>query len=437
MYLLLPFSIFFIYSLIAKSQNESIKNYFLLSIILILPFTNNFLPPTKILSISMTPLRILVFPLLIIFPFFIKDSTRKTNFKFVASIILYLLYYLFRGFVYGEVLPTLIVEGIIFIILFIYIESLGFTFKDRKWLSYYFGLLSIFAAFVSFRQLTGDGQFYRGLSIELEKERVITAFENITRNPSIFGLFPDGSLIIGLLSIIFIFMYLKTRKKAYVVLYIVAFFTAFVTFDRSALIAPLLALMAFVYVKNKHKRNALIGIAAAAITIFLVGYTFVYLFKDTAMYQDRFLSKSYEARTETLDIFFNHLIDKNIAFGFGSEQHPDSFRKYGRGFGGSLNGFIAVYVYGGLFGLLLYLNIFRVMYTRIKAYSQRTKDYEFYVFPLSFILYNFTCSNASFYTYLSFLLFWMYFRINEQLSYKTTAVSLIKRKIIPEPLASN
>lgn len=428
MYLIIPFAILIFY-LIFNSQNDAVKKYFLLAIIIILPLTNNFFPPTKVLSITMTTQRILTIPLLLIFPFMLASKARKIfNNKFIFSIILYILYYFIRGAIYGEIPPTMIIESVLYIISFFLVEILVYKEKDRIKLTYYISFLAIFAAFVSYMQIAGNGQFYRGLSLELEKDRLITAFESTTRNPSVFGLFPDVTLIIGFLSIYFIFQFYKTKNRIFLILYAIAFVTAFVTFDRSALIAPIIGLMAFVYLKNSNKRNALFAMIAATGTIFILGYIFIILFENTAMYQDRILSKSYTARTETLNIFFNHLIDKNVAFGFGSEQHPESFRKYGRG-GGSLNGFISIYVYGGLLGLLLFLNILRVLYKRIKLYANRTNDYEFYVFPISFILYNFTVSTPYFFYWPSFLIFWIYFRMNEQLSYmETTSLSIIENK---------
>lgn len=414
--------------------NKTLRIYIILFLFLVLPIASVFITPLLMLQINITPARLFIIPLLFfMIPGLLKNDNPFRISSFSLLLVVFLLFMTIIEWINGKIFQSQLFDFILFFLFSLLIDNISFDLKDLKLLSIVLSILAIVALSVSLVQFFIDPEFMMNKSLFKDYEKpLIKAFENKFRCQSIFtGLLDgDGDFIIGIVVTFLLFRYAETKKLIFWLTTFVMSMVAFFTFNRSTWIFVLIALLFYSFFKVRRIYFILI---LTFIILNIVADTFIIsAITRSSIYQERILSSSYEERITTLQIFFDHLLKENILLGSGDIEGA-AFKSYGR-WGGSLNGFISIYTFGGIIGLFLYCMLLYSLFKRFVLIFKSKKNFIGFAVLSGFILYNFTLSVPEFYEFIAFYLLLIISKIYLDINRKAITVpQRSQSQEIPDP----
>jgi hypothetical protein len=254
----------------------------------------------------------------------------------------------------------------------------------------------VVVAFVGIYQFFIDPNFFFGAGKHVSARPNILAFGGYYRVISIFTAFRlgEGWVTVGFLMIWAVFAFKEKSSFSSLLLVVLALLNVALTFTRAVWLAPVLSIF-FLLVSTRRMSRWFAGIYLIMSLFILFSY-YQDDIESMQFYQERVLSPTAGARQFTSNIFFTHLVYKNVLFGHGADAaHHPLLIQLGRK-AGLLNGFLNQFFRGGIIGILLFISIF---YFQLKhAYTLYQNKIS--IIPLIWIVFllmvNFTSSEDDF-----------------------------------------
>lgn len=392
---LLSSGLFFAFSIKTETLHKVIILYFIYVFFFAFPIIGAFIPTLNTPMGFIAPKELyLMMTWILLILLFVRNPRRIKFSRITVFYIVYSIYMIANSYIQGVSRLSDIRKLLLPLMFIITIENLGYRENDLHRFEGTISKLAFVVFIVSFIQLTFDHEFYYIHSfVGNEGFRIAKVYDGLYRNCSIFTFGRDhmseSGNMIAYMTLILLFLNFYRYKPIYLVATGLMLFVAFVTFTRWVWGVELISLAYFITYKYKKK------IVLAALLGFLLFYFFYFYafpaFKETSLYSERVTQDTYLGRVQSLQIYKDYFLGKNILFGWGEgSQTSGLFYRYGRHT--VHDGLLEVLFKGGVIGFILFVLFLYQIYRKAKDIFRQTGNPVFLVFVVGFVFGNLTAN---------------------------------------------
>ncbi len=321
----------------------------------------------KLISYEICWLCFLVFNL---FSFFYSENLNTSLSLFIGSILLILMYFVYRVvFSYAFSIEKILIK-------------LYFWFVIISLFFYFFGLYSFFILDMRPEGVGYESRALFGVMFEDSRPRL----RGIADSPNNFGLF----IIIGYSLVLFSDSIVKSK-----ILIPLIIFSIILTMSITTIIAMLIVTILF-YVRQPRYLISMIGILLILSSLLAVFY---YLTDDTyvlSMIEERLRHvSSGSGRWELWGKTIEYISERPL-MGYGLNQSRELFVDY-RGYHSTHNAILGIWLESGVLVLFIYLMFWFFLFRSTVVLYLKSMPGSF-LFPLSLAMFFFTMSNVTIFT---------------------------------------